>query len=64
MATSIANRVISYFFLFDFYHMKGSTDDIDLLPESIVYFYPPKEDLMRQVFIPKIKCYILLIIFF
>ncbi|CAF3333671.1 unnamed protein product [Rotaria sp. Silwood1] len=48
MATSLANRVISYFFIFDFYHVKGSTDEIDLLQESIIYFYPRKEDLMRQ----------------
>jgi hypothetical protein len=47
--TTIANRVISYFFIFDFYHGKGSTDEVDLLPESIIYFYSPKEDLKRQV---------------
>ncbi len=50
MATSITNRVISYFFIFDFYHVKGSSDDMDLLPESIIYFYPPKEDIKKQVF--------------
>ncbi len=48
MATS---KIISYFFLYDFYHAKGSSDDIDLLPESIIYFYPPKEDLKKQVYL-------------
>jgi len=50
MATSTTNRVLSYFFLFDFYHLKGSSDELDLVPESIIYFYPLKEDIKRQVF--------------
>lgn len=45
----MANRVTSYFFIFDFYHMKGATEENDLVPESIVYFYSPKEDFKRQV---------------
>jgi hypothetical protein len=50
MATPTTNRVISYFFLFDFHHLKGSSDELDLVPESIIYFYPLKEDIKRQVF--------------
>lgn len=30
--------------------MKGSTEDIDLLPESIIYFYSANEDLFKQVY--------------
>lgn len=50
MTTSNNNRVFSYFFLFDFYHVKGTTDEHDLFPESIIYFYPPKEDIRKQVY--------------
>jgi len=50
MTTLTTNRVISYFFVVDFYHLKGSSDALDLLSESIVYFYPPKEDIKKQVF--------------
>ncbi|CAF3925435.1 unnamed protein product [Adineta steineri] len=31
---------VPFFFLFDFYLMQGSTDDNDVLPEAIIYFYP------------------------
>ena len=49
-AAAAANKITSYFFLFDFYHMKGAGDDVDLLPESILYFYPPNDNLKEQVF--------------
>jgi hypothetical protein len=53
MAASVttSNKIISYFFIFDFYLMKGAGDDVDLLPESILYFYPENYNLKEQVFI-------------
>ncbi len=69
MTTLTTNRVISYFFVVDFYHLKGSSDALDLLSESIVYFYPPKEDIKKQVFNnlcgkKTIKCYLILLMKF
>ena len=50
MSTPAATpRVTSYFFLVDFHYMKGASDELDVLPDAIVYFYPPKEDLKKQV---------------
>lgn len=49
MASSQSNRVISYFFIFDFYHNKDSNDGKDLFPESIIYFYPTREDIKKEV---------------
>jgi hypothetical protein len=46
---SNTNRVISYFFLFDFYHFKGQSEENDIFAESIIYLYPPKEDIKKQV---------------
>ncbi len=52
--TAPTNRVISYFFIFDFYHNKAATEENDLFPESIIYLYPPKEDIKRQVLKPNL----------
>jgi hypothetical protein len=51
MTASTTTRVLSYFFLFDFHHNKGTSDEIDLLAESVIYFYPNKEDIKKQVVI-------------
>ncbi|CAF0940180.1 unnamed protein product, partial [Didymodactylos carnosus] len=33
----------AYFFIFDFYYMRGSNDEQDLLPEAIIFFYPSQQ---------------------
>ena len=38
-----------FFFVFDFYHMKGAKDDTDVLPEAIVYFYPTDDQSKKKV---------------
>ncbi|CAF4526958.1 unnamed protein product, partial [Rotaria sp. Silwood2] len=44
---SKATKPNFFFFIFDFYLMKGSQDDNDVLPEAILYFYP-RDDQTRQ----------------
>jgi hypothetical protein len=38
-----------FFFIFDFYRMKESKDDNDVLPNAILYFYPIDEQMKKQV---------------
>ena len=39
----------TFFFIFDFYQMKGAKDDYDVLPEAILYFYPEGTQMKKQV---------------
>ena len=39
----------TFFFIFDFYQMKGAKDDCDVLPEAILYFYPEGNQMKKQV---------------
>lgn len=42
-------EVKAYFFIIDFLHLKKSNDETDLLMDSIVYFYPDKDEIKKQV---------------
>jgi hypothetical protein len=46
MATSIP-----FFFIFDFYLMQGASEDNDVLPQAILYFYPIDEQIKKEVII-------------
>ncbi|CAF1269692.1 unnamed protein product [Rotaria sordida] len=45
---SKATKPNLFFFIFDFYLMKGAQDDNDILPEAILYFYPRDEQIRQQ----------------
>ncbi|UJR22851.1 hypothetical protein I4U23_025880 [Adineta vaga] len=45
---SSASLVNPFFFIFDFYMMQGASDDNDVLPEAILYFYPIDEQAKTQ----------------
>ena len=38
-----------FFFIVDFYLMRGASDENDVVPEAIIYFYPTDEQLKKQV---------------
>ncbi len=40
---------VPYFFVFDFFLMKSASDDNDVLPKAISYFYPTDEQIKKQV---------------
>ncbi len=48
MATK-GSMSIPYFFVFDFFLMKSASDDNDVLPKAISYFYPTDEQIKKQV---------------
>jgi len=57
--TSKTATSIPFFFIFDFYLMQGASDDNDMLPQAILYFYPTDEQIKKQVIIlnsTKIEC--------
>ncbi|CAF1041019.1 unnamed protein product [Adineta ricciae] len=38
-----------FFFILDFYLMRGASDENDVVPEAIIYFYPTDEQSKKQV---------------
>jgi hypothetical protein len=49
--TSKMARSIPFFFIFDFYLMQGASEDNDVLPQAILYFYPIDEQIKKEVII-------------
>jgi hypothetical protein len=48
-SASTLTSSMPFFFIFDFYHMKGAKEDNDVLPEAILYFYPTDDQAKKQV---------------
>jgi len=42
---------VPYFFIFDFFLMKSASDENDVVPKAISYFYPNDEQTKQQVLI-------------
>jgi hypothetical protein len=40
---------MSFFFIIDLHHMKEATDEKDALPEAVLYFHPPDDQIKQQV---------------